>query len=741
MSIGIPGSKRGRPSHSDDIIYDCDGAVVRPSGAMTVVWQLPEKVFFDPENKDLCVGLVRYGSLSNSPCVVAKSLGQLACSGGSSGTVHTKDMFGNVIVKGRIPFHAPKAAGLFVYRLFDQSSKDRMLITLGTSPMFSVEIQDHEVTSNLKFCFESFRDSSDIKGVTQLQSTVVGMCNSGKPVKRDHPQHLLQECTTYLLGLIQQGVSHLDARVAKLQDLSEREEREKTSAALGLTNDAGGLTKKDNDEDNNHDGATFRQISRMQLETFDTIVALRANGITWSMLTDNQRVDVLRSEKLFCTIFNRFFDSEQSMAGGRLRELGFVPAPARDLGALGDLGGDEGRSRQLAALDASITELLPTMMPAADFESKREAIRLSIEEALISSGSVPPRTHVALYGSSRNHFGSDDADMDMCLMLPLGHDVSTEDRPLAIERLSQALETIGMHEVRPRATARIPIVQFVEPQSGSECDISFSNPLALCNTLLLRTYSDIDPRIRPLVYVIKRWAKARHINSPGDGTLSSYGYIICVLHYLQTRPVPLVPNLQRLPSDWGGEQVFGSHNPQQQHMPEEHEFEINPADNSPCRTYFYKPKPHATNLLSLFASRNKETVAELLTEFFRYYGWLFDYRHNVVSLQNGAAVLKAKKAEADGWPQHERLSIEDPFETWYDVAHVIKPPQMAYIRKEFLRAHTLLSPASLAQIGPDKAIEMLCAVAEPPPFTAAAKERVAREREAAGEEVTMNNQY
>jgi hypothetical protein len=36
-------------------------------------------------------------------------------------------------------------------------------------------------------------------------------------------------------------------------------------------------------------------------------------------------------------------------------------------------------------------------------------------------------------------------------------------------------------------------------------------------------------------------------------------------------------------------------------------------------------------------------------------------------------------------------SIEDPFETWYDVAHVIKSFQMTFIRKEFLRAHTLVT--------------------------------------------------
>jgi terminal uridylyltransferase len=46
-------------------------------------------------------------------------------------------------------------------------------------------------------------------------------------------------------------------------------------------------------------------------------------------------------------------------------------------------------------------------------------------------------------------------------------------------------------------------------------------------------YLQVDPRVRPLVYIVKHWAKARHINSPADGTLSSYGYIICLLHFLQ----------------------------------------------------------------------------------------------------------------------------------------------------------------------------------------------------------------
>jgi terminal uridylyltransferase len=66
-----------------------------------------------------------------------------------------------------------------------------------------------------------------------------------------------------------------------------------------------------------------------------------------------------------------------------------------------------------------------------------------------------------------------------------------------------------------------------------ECDISLQNRLAVENSMLLRAYGSIDPRVRYLVFLIKHWAKARQMNSPSDGTLSSYGFILCVIHFLQ----------------------------------------------------------------------------------------------------------------------------------------------------------------------------------------------------------------
>jgi hypothetical protein len=101
----------------------------------------------------------------------------------------------------------------------------------------------------------------------------------------------------------------------------------------------------------------------------------------------------------------------------------------------------------------------------------------------------------------------------------------------------------------------------------------------------------------------------------------------------------------------------------------------------------------------------------LLLEYFRFYCWKFDARHDIVSIHrvppqtsnttatSSSAVLpehtnqtRLDKAEHSGgisWcnTSHDTFAIEDPFEHDYDVAHVIRPAQMKYIRKEYLVSH------------------------------------------------------
>ena len=104
--------------------------------------------------------------------------------------------------------------------------------------------------------------------------------------------------------------------------------------------------------------------------------------------------------------------------------------------------------------------------------------------------------------------------------------------------------TLGPNKPRDKYNDSL---EFPKSGIGVQCDINFSAHLALQNTLLLRCYSSTDRRVRPLVLFVKHWAKARGINTPYRGTLSSYGYVLMVLHYLINVVEPFVcPNLQEL---------------------------------------------------------------------------------------------------------------------------------------------------------------------------------------------------
>jgi DNA polymerase sigma len=195
---------------------------------------------------------------------------------------------------------------------------------------------------------------------------------------------------------------------------------------------------------------------------------------------------------------------------------------------------------------------------------------------------------------------------------------------------------------------------------GLDCDISLYNPLAISNTKLLFNYSIIDERVRPLAYIVKHWAKSRQINNPLDGTLGSYGFVLCLIHFLQNRPTnPVIPCLQKLPRTWKGESEIMPLDD-----PISHEFELHPVDNTPVKTYFLEHNRDNSQYFSKFCGKNRESLAELLCGFFAYFAWEFDYKHDIVSIRNhlhhpdGSKCFestKIYKAENDSWAMHDRL--------------------------------------------------------------------------------------
>ena len=121
-------------------------------------------------------------------------------------------------------------------------------------------------------------------------------------------------------------------------------------------------------------------------------------------------------------------------------------------------------------------------------------------------------------------------------------------------------------------------------------------------------------------------------------------------------------------------------------------------------THFYRPStPNEGAMLQMHFAGQDLSLAILLASFFRYYAYEFDYKRYVVSLHSTSArglMEREVKAELDGWRNYSAaLTIEDPFETFYDVAHVLRGGYYHRIRREFAVAYSKIADAASGRQG------------------------------------------
>ncbi|MCJ1254921.1 hypothetical protein MMC24_002737 [Lignoscripta atroalba] len=251
-------------------------------------------------------------------------------------------------------------------------------------------------------------------------------------------------------------------------------------------------------------------------------------------------------------------------------------------------------------------------------------------------------------------------------------------------------------------------LDFPKTGVGIQCDINFSNHLALHNTLLLRCYSRCDPRVRPMVLFVKAWAKRRKINSPYHGTLSSYGYVLMVLHFLVNivQP-PIAPNLQLSWRPPPPGIIF---------------------DDVICDGYdvrFWRSEREIRDLASRgMLTHNRESLGSLLRGFFQYFavqgpniiGSGFAWTVDVLSLrtfggllskqQKGWTGAKTTTTEPTATGQEIRevkhrylLAIEDPFEIDHNIGRTVVHSGIVAIRDEFRRANKIIQTAGMGDNG------------------------------------------
>ena len=192
-------------------------------------------------------------------------------------------------------------------------------------------------------------------------------------------------------------------------------------------------------------------------------------------------------------------------------------------------------------------------------------------------------------GSTFTGYGGLGSDVDMCLF--------TKTSSMKSQQLRRA-QAIIQRECSNYLSgevieAKVPVLKmkFQNEDNGTiNVDMTVDNHSAVRNTHLLFYYSQLDPRVRPLVMAVKWWAKKNDINEPRYQTLSSYTLTLMLIHFLQCGvSPPVLPCLQEKHSE-----IFNA--------------------RSDIVDMDYDDK----NILS-FTSENKQSVGSLYGDFFNYF--------------------------------------------------------------------------------------------------------------------------
>ncbi|XP_025989876.2 poly(A) RNA polymerase gld-2 homolog A isoform X2 [Solenopsis invicta] len=266
-----------------------------------------------------------------------------------------------------------------------------------------------------------------------------------------------------------------------------------------------------------------------------------------------------------------------------------------------------------------------------------------------------PNYCVFVVGSTMNGFGSNDSDVDICLLVK---HKEMDVRCIAIEHLMEVLKHLKQNDFVEQLEiihAKVPIITFFDAARKFKVDMNCNNSVGIRNTHLLYCYSKLDWRVKPLALVVKLWAQWHNINNPKCRTLSSYSLVLMVIHFLQcgTNP-PVLPCLHSM---------FVN-----KFRPDADIYNINIHED--------------LNISSNRLPKNHQSLGELLFEFFKYYVE-FDFSQYAISVRLASKIPKeecrmVQSSKNDPY-QWKYLCIEEPFDLTNTARSVYDPDMFSKI--------------------------------------------------------------
>ncbi|CAD6188620.1 unnamed protein product [Caenorhabditis auriculariae] len=279
--------------------------------------------------------------------------------------------------------------------------------------------------------------------------------------------------------------------------------------------------------------------------------------------------------------------------------------------------------------------------------------RFALELQVHLSACFGCRVVLDIYGSSRNGFGTRMCDVDMSLSFYPAPPPWAMNSDQVMRAVAKALVDFPKAVDERYVNAKVPIVRFRSSDMDMEADISYKNDLALHNTSLLQQYCKWDPERLPVLGVwIKAWAKRCGIGEASKGSLSSYAWIVMLIHYLQqVEPVPVVPCLQEVPHQKNENAYVHGYN-----------------------VFYWKFVDGKQS------KKCRASVLDLFVGFLDYYSSYFDFTQHVVQMDTTRIMMKPDK-----WAKFT-MCVADPFETDHNLAQGVDAAMFAYIRSCMLHS-------------------------------------------------------
>jgi DNA polymerase sigma len=249
---------------------------------------------------------------------------------------------------------------------------------------------------------------------------------------------------------------------------------------------------------------------------------------------------------------------------------------------------------------------------------ENDEVRISQVASRLKALSLTVKCTTRKIGSVALGLWTKDSPIDLTLML-----TDTRHLQQAIESLTTALSASGsVVNCRQTSSLHGVLVQYTDKHLDIDVNVSFQSQVQVRHSQILTKYFDLDPRLAPLVLIVKYWARARGLL--GSEIYSGYEWTLLAVNYCQTRSPPVIPSLQTA----------------------QHRTSV----ESGCDVWFdysYSKK-----------SLNQANLGELLIGFFLWYGVEVKEKGPAVIANVRNGTLESKSSE-----QTALIAITDPFVT------------------------------------------------------------------------------